>query len=86
MTPYAHHHNDLYLSAYRAEIAAELTSAHSGHRDAGALRRGVARALVRTGARMLPTTPESVGGGFVVMSSSTHTRDPVPDGGFSRAA
>jgi hypothetical protein len=86
MTPYAHHANDLYLNAYRSEMAHELAEAHHARGDAGRARRAFARALVRTGARMLPGTPESVGGGFIVMSTATHTRDPAPARSLSRAA
>lgn len=81
MTPYAHHNNDLYLSAYGAELTKELTEAHSGS-DTGrhGIRRSIARSFVQIGAWMLPEKPELVDGRILVFDFEP------PDHAHQRAA
>ena len=75
MTPYSQHLDDRYLSAYTGELALDLRTAMRSTRTGGRLRRGIAHALVRMGARMLPDTPDIVAGRIVVLPIP-----PTPEG------
>lgn len=69
MTPYAHHQTDDYLTAYRAEIAADMQSARNGPPLGRQLRTSIARTVVRFGAWILPEGPEVVDGRIIVLPS-----------------
>lgn len=80
MTPYAHHLDDSYLHAHLAEVAADVRASRRRRRPRHTLRGAVARAMVRTGARLLPDTPELVDGRILVLES------PVTEPDLPRAA
>jgi hypothetical protein len=68
MTPHAHHNNDLYLSAYTAELTRDLTEAHDADRTGhSGIRFSIAQSFVRFGAWLLPETPELVDGRILVL-------------------
>lgn len=67
MTPYAHHTNDAYLAAYGAELAEDLTAAHTTRRTRFGLRRSIAQSFVRIGAWLLPEKPELAEGQILVL-------------------
>jgi len=67
MTPYAHHNNDLYLSAHVTELTQDLTDAYASNGTGRhGIRRSIAQSFVRIGAWMLPEGPELVDGRTLV--------------------
>ena len=81
MTPYAHHNNDLYLSAYREELTKALTETHSGGSTVRhGIRRSIAQSLVRIGTWMLPDASDFVEGRILVLEIEH------PSGAHQRAA
>jgi hypothetical protein len=72
MTPYAHHSNNTYLRAYQAELAHDLSEAHSRGVGFHSIRRSIARSLVRIGAWLLPEKTELVDGTIHVLKVDPH--------------
>jgi hypothetical protein len=62
MTPFTHITVDAHIGAHQSQIGASLQQARAHPGTLHALRGHVARGLVRTGAWLLPESPEVIGG------------------------
>jgi hypothetical protein len=69
--------DDRYISTYQDMIATELRSSRRRPRRSGpaGVRRFLARALVLTGARLMPETPVIVGGRVLVFEPTADPED-----------
>jgi hypothetical protein len=76
MTPFTYVTVDTHIVAHQSQIGASLQQARAHPGPLHALRRHVARGLVRTGAWLLPETPEGIGGTvFALPNTSTSDVD-----------
>ncbi len=80
MAPYTHLTNDIYLGAYRSEVRSEIRTSRTAANPIHAVRRYVARGLVRTGAWLIPEKTDVIGATVSLLS------DPRRDGAERRAA
>lgn len=70
MTHHTHLSYDMYINAYLSEVGHDLRSARASGGPWRAIRRYVARGLVRSGAWLLPDKPDVIGGTVFVLSQT----------------
>lgn len=80
MTPFTHLTNDIYIDAYRSEVRSDIRTSRTAANPIHAVRRYVARGLVRTGAWLLPEKTDVIGATVSLLSN------PRRDGAERRAA
>jgi hypothetical protein len=74
MTPFTHITVDVHVAAHQSQVGAGLLQARAHPGAFHALRRHVARGLVRTGAWLLPETSDLIGG-IVLILPDTPSED-----------
>jgi hypothetical protein len=68
MTPFTHTTTDSHITVYQAEIRTAIHQAKAHPGAPHALRRHIARGLVRAGAWLLPDKSEAIGGTVFVLA------------------
>jgi len=70
MTPHPQLSHDVYINAYLSEISHDMRSTRASSGPWHAIRRSVARGLVRSGAWLLPDKPEVIRGTVIVLGQT----------------